>query len=237
MKHLELISKLKQSYMYHIRDYSEVSDKLIESVEWPDSVPDLFFDFKPFSPAGGLLKHRVSRKYYVRYILGGKRSALKPIGRAMKDSPIEIRPPRSVAELRKYSKATINEDYIKPYKRHMDGSFEKEVRGYLARVGETKSMLLFKGGKNVGLVSIAHSVRWDRKPVSIVTWLFVKETLPPAEKKDAYFKLYAWLKKNCREYLAWYTHDFSTEEQKLCHSLGLKPYRVFFHRRLKKGRK
>jgi len=237
MKHLELMDKNKDYYMYHIRDYSELSDKLIESVEWPKSVANIFFDFKPFSPKGGLLKHRVSRKYYVRYVLGGKRSALKPIGRAMKDSPIEMRPPKSVAEVRKHTAAAVYNEYLKPYKKHLDGSFEAETRRYLAQLGKTKSMLLFKGLRNVGLATVIHRVRWDGKPVSVVTWMFVDESLPPAEKKDAYFKLYGWLKKSCREYISWYTHDFSTGEQTLCHSLGLKPYRVFFHRRWKKGRK
>lgn len=235
MKHLELLDKKKDYYMYHIRDYAELSDKLIESVDWPKSVENLFFDFKPFSPAGGLLKHRVSRKYYVRYVLGGRRGTLKRIGSAMKDSPIEMHPPKSVAEVRKYTKAAVYNGYLKPYKKHLDGSFEKETRQYLARLGETKSIMLSKGGKNVGIATIVDRKRRDRKQVTIVTWLFVDEALSPAEKKDAYFKLYSWIKRNCLEYIAWYTHDFSTGEQKLCHSLGLKPYRVFFHRRWQKG--
>ncbi len=49
MKHLGLMRGDKSSFLYHVRDYSLVSDKLIESVAWPAVVPLLFFDFKPFS--------------------------------------------------------------------------------------------------------------------------------------------------------------------------------------------
>lgn len=230
MKHLELINGNKDSFLYHIKDHSLVSDKLIESVLWPSPVRLLFFDFKPFALRRGYLKHKVSDKYCVRYVFGGNRKDLRQIGKPLKDSPIELRAPRSLKEARDFSREVIYKYYIKPNARLLGPDFERETKRYLASFKKVKSALLFKKDKTVGIVSLIHRVRSDGKPVSIVTWEWLDKKLPVSEFSDALFKLGQWIRDNARETVAWYTHDFSVEEQKLCSKLGLKPYRIFFRR-------
>lgn len=92
------------------------------------------------------------------------------------------------------------------------------------------SALLFKKDKTVGIVSLIHRVRSDGKPVSIVTWEWLDKKLPVSEFDDALYKMGRWIRGNAGETVAWYTHDFSVEEQKFCSKLGLKPYRIFFSR-------
>lgn len=230
MKHLELMKGDKKSFLYHIKDYSLVSDKLIESVAWPSVVPLLFFDFKPFALSKGFLEHKVSKKYCVRYIFDGKRQGLKQIGKALKNSPIELRAPKSNKEARDVSRYAIYNYYLKPYAKQLGPDFKRETNRYLASFKKVKSALLFKKDKNVGIVSMVHGVRSDGKPVSVVTWEWIDKKLPASEFNDAIFKMGEWIRGNAKETIAWYTHDFCLDEQKLCSKLGLKPYRIFFRR-------
>lgn len=230
MKHLELMNGDEKSFLYHVKDYSLVSDKLIESVAWPSPVPLLFFDFKPFALPKEFLKHKVSKKYCVRYIFGGKQRELKQIGKELKDSPIALRAPKSTKEARDVSRHAIYNYYLKPYAKQLEPEFKRETSRYLTAFKKVKSALLFKKDKNVGIVSLIHRVRSDGKPVSIVTWEWIDKKLPVAEFNDAMFKMGKWIRDNARETLAWYTHAFCLEEQKLCSKLGLKPYRIFFRR-------
>ncbi len=230
MKHPELMRGDSKSFIYHIKDYSLVSDKLIDSVAWPSPVPHLFFDFKPFSLPKGFLKHKVSKKYCVRYIFGGKRHGLKQIGKALTGSPIVLRAPRTLKEARDVSRYAISNYYLKPYASLLGPDFLKETKRYLASFKKVKSALLFKKDKNVGIVSMIHHMRSDGKPGSVVTWEWIDKKLPALEFNDAMFKMGEWIRGNAKETIAWYTHDFCIEEQRLCSKLGLKPYRIFFRR-------
>lgn len=230
MKHLELMIGDKKSFLYHVKDYSLISDKLIGSVAWPSVVPLLFFDFKPFALPKGFLKHKVSKKYCVRYIFGGKRQGLKQIGKELKDSPIELRSPKSLKEARDVSRHAIYSYYLKPYAKQLGADFKRETNRYLASFKKVKSVLLFKKDKNVGIVSMIHHMRSDGKPCSVVTWEWIDKKLPAVEFNDALFKMGEWICGNAKETIAWCTHDFCVEEQKLCSKLGLKPYRIFFRR-------
>jgi len=231
MKHLQLIRGDKDSFFYHVKNYSLVSDKLIESLVWPSAVPLLFLNFKPFVLPKGFLTHKISKKYCVRYIFGGTRQGLKQLGKELKNSPITLRAPKSFKEARDYSREVIYKHYIKPNARLLGTDFERETKRYLASFKKVKSALLVKKDKSVGIVSLIHSVRSDGKPVSVVTWEWIDKKLPVAEFNDALFKVGQWIRANARDTVAWYTHDFCIEEQQLCSKLGLKPYRIFFRRK------
>ncbi|OIO03277.1 MAG: hypothetical protein COX65_07255 [Elusimicrobia bacterium CG_4_10_14_0_2_um_filter_56_8] len=230
MKNIKLIGGDEASFLYQVKDYSQVSEKLIESLLWPFSVPYLFLDFKPLALPAGSLKHKISKKYSVRYIFGGKRQALKQLGKGLKNSPIELRAPKNLKEAKDLSRKSISEHYIKPNARLLGPDFNKETKRYISSMEMVKSALLFKKGRNVGIVSLMDSVRPDGKPVSVVTWEWIDKKLPTAEFNDALFRVSKWIRENVKETLGWYTHDFCAEEQKLCTKLGLKPYRIFFSR-------
>lgn len=148
----------------------------------------------------------------------------------LKDSPIELRAPKSLKEARDVSRHSIYNYYLKPYAMLLAPDFTRETKRYLVSFKKVKSALLFKKNKNVGIVSMIHHMRSDGKPGSVVTWEWIDKKLPASEFNDALFKIGEWIRGNAKENIDWYTHDFCIEEQKLCSKLGLKPYRIFFRR-------
>jgi hypothetical protein len=231
MKHLELLSKTKQSWMYHVKDYSLITDKLIASVDWPKNIPVLFFDFKPFRPAGGVARHKVKGRYIVRFVFGGFTKRLKPAGKPLKNSPITARPPKNQQEAYTITKKSIAA-HAAADKRLYGASFEKETRNYLSDFKKrTRSLLLFKNGRSAGIATLYDNTRWDGKPCSIITWLRIDKRLPKADYQDALYQATKWCVENAKETMASFNHADEIEDHKFETAMGLRPYRINFRRK------
>lgn len=231
MKHLELMSKTKRSLMYHVKDYSLITDKLINSVNWPKNIPVLFFDFKPFRPAGGVAKHKVKGRYVVRFVFGGFTRRLKPAGKPLQNSPIISRPPKNPQEAYTVTKKSIAE-HAAAHARLYGKSFKAETRGYLAKVKKhTRSILLFKGDRNVGILTLFDNKRWDGKPCSTMTWMHIDKRLPKGEYLDALYQVTKWGIQNAKETFAVFNHADEIADHKFETAMGLRPYRINFRRK------
>lgn len=229
MKFLEKMFQSKQIVMYNVSDFSNVTDELVAAVNWPKGVETLSFSFEPFSPAGGYVKHKLRGAYVIRYIYGGKTSTLRLLGKELKSSPIEARAPKNVKEALAVTKATLCENSAAE-RRRKGPAYQKELRRYLATISgrKTKSVLLFKNGRSVGIASMLDSIRLDGKKCSTFTWFWIDKRLPKAEYEDARYKATKWVKENAQEYLASANFDYNKEAQRWDSRFGLKPYRVFF---------
>ncbi|MDD2805715.1 MAG: hypothetical protein PHV33_09180 [Elusimicrobiales bacterium] len=230
MKHLELMAKDKNSVMYHVKDYALIDDKLIASVDWPRSVPVLFFDFKPFRPSGGVLKHKVKGPYIVRCVFGGYGKSLKPAGKRLKNSPITAREPENLKEALDITKKSIAA-HAAADGRMYGRSFKAETKRYLAAFKKTRSVLLFKGDRNVGIATLYDNRRWDGKPCSTITWLRLDRRLPKPQYQDALYQATKWCVENCKETMAVFNHISEAEDHKFETAMGLRPYRINFRRK------
>lgn len=230
MKHLELMAKDKNSVMYHVKDYSLITDKLIASLDWPKSVPVLFFDFKPFRPAGGVLKSKVKGPYIVRCVFGGFSKGLKPAGKRLKNSPITAREPKNLKEAYDITKKSIAA-HAAADDRLYGKSFKAETKRYLGDFKKTKSVLLFKKDRNIGIATLYDNVRWDGKPCSIITWLRLDKRLPGPQYQDALCQATRWCVENSKETMAVFNHISEKDDHKMETAMGLRPYRINFRRK------
>jgi len=182
--------------------------------------------------AGGYVKHDLKNDHSIRYMFGGKTSALKPLGRSLKNSPIIARPPRNAAEAMAVTKATLCR-YNAVRKTRNGPAFYKEQKQYLdmVRNGQVRSVLLFKNGRNVGIASLADIPRPEARKSSTFTWSWIDKRLPKAECEDARYKITRWVKDNAQPHMASANFDYNKESQKDESRFGLKPYRIFFTRK------
>lgn len=229
MKFLEKMFHDDRIIMYHAGEFANITDELVAAVNWPKGVEMLAFNFEPFAPAGGAVKHALKNDYVIRYMYGGKTSALNPVGKELKSSPIVVRAPKNAKEALAVTKATLCADSA-AMRKQKGPAYQKELGKYLGRIikGEVKSVLLFKNGRNVGIASMLDGVRLDGKKTSTFTWSWIDKRLPKAEYEDAWFKLTKWVKESALEYMASVNFDYNKESQKWDSKFGLKPYRIFF---------
>lgn len=233
MKFLEKMLHNDSIIMYNAEEFANVTDELVAALNWPKGVDTLSLSFEPFAPAGGAVKHALKNNYVIRYMFGAKTSALKPVGKELKSSPIVARAPGNAKEALAVTKATLCADSAA--KRKQKGpAYRKELRNYLGLVnkGKVKSVLLFKNGRNVGIASMFDGIRLDGKKSSTFTWLWIDKRLPKAEYNDAWFKATKWAKENAQEYMGSANFDYNKESQKWDSRFGLKPYRIFFAKKV-----
>ena len=232
MKFLEKMTHNERAIMYHVGDFSKVTNELVAAVNWPKDTDMLLFDFKPFTPPGGYVRHNLKNDHVIRYTYGGKTSALKPLGKQLKNSPIVARAPRNAAEALAVTKATLGQDSSSKRKKSGPAYFKERERYYgMIRKGAVKSVLLFKNGRNVGIGSIVDIPRVDGSKSSTFTWSWVDKRLPRAEYEDARYKMTKWAKENAQPYMASANFDYNKESQKDDSRFGLKVYRISFSRK------
>jgi hypothetical protein len=229
MKFLEKMVHNDRVIMYNAGKFANVTNELVAAVNWPKDVDMLSFSFEPFAPAGGYVKHALKNDYVVRYMFAGKTSALKPLGKPLKASPVTVREPRNVGEAAAVTKTTLFKNF--PLTGGKTGpAFKKEALSYINSIksGKVRSILLFKNGRNVGIASMMDGKRLDGKKSSTFTWMWIDKRLPRREYEDARFKITKWVKDTAKEYVGSANFDHRKESQKNDSRFGLKPYRIFF---------
>jgi len=232
MKFLEKMYENERVVMYYAENFANVTDELVAAVNWPKSVDMLSFTFKPFSPAGGCVQHKLKSDYVIRYLFCGKTGSLKPLGKALNNSPVTARVPKNVAEAVAVTKATPCRKSA-GQRANNGPAYYKEQKRYLdmRQRGKVKSVLLFKNGKNVGIASLADVPRLEGGKSSTFTWFWLDKSLPKAEYEDARYKATKWAKDNSLPHMASANFDYNKEAQKGDSRFGLKPCRIFFARK------
>ena len=232
MKFLEKMMDDGRCVMYYAGDFSKVTDELVAAVNWPEGTDMLSFSFKPFTPAGGCVTHKLKTDHVIRYLYSGKTAGLKPLGKPLKNSPIVARAPKNAAEALAVTLATLGRDASS--RRDKSGpAYLRERKMYLGmiRKGKVRSVLLFKNGRNVGIASMADVPRLEGGKSSTFTWFWIDKRLPRAEYEDARYKATSWAKEASQPHMASANFDYNKETQKDDSRFGLKPCRIFFARK------
>lgn len=232
MKFLEKMTESERIVMYYVEDFSNVTNELVAAVNWPKDVDMLSFSFKPFTPRGGYVRHNLKSGYVIRYMYGGKTSALKPLGKPLANSPITARAPRNVDEALEVTNATLCRD--SSVDRAKNGpAYNKERKLYFGMIkdGKVKSVLLFKNGRNVGIASLTDIPRLEGGKSSTFTWFWIDKRLSKAEYEDARYKATKWAKANAQPHMASANFDGNKETQRDDSRFGLKPCRILFARK------
>jgi hypothetical protein len=234
MKFLQKMLHNERAVMYHVGEFANVTNELVAAVNWPKGVQTLSFDFRPFAPAGGAVKHGLKNNYVIRYLFGARTADITPTGKPLKGSPIAARPPKNPAEAVAVTRATLCRGTAAS-RRQKGPAYAKELKWYLGSVrsGKVRSILLCKNGRNVGIASVIDGARLDGKKCSTFTWLWLDKRLPKAELADARYKATKWVKATSLPYVASANFDYDKEAQRWDSRLGLKPYRIFL---AKKGK-
>jgi len=232
MKFLEKVAENKHIIIYNAGELSNVTDELVAAVKWPKEVELLAFCFKPFPTKGGYVRHNLKSDYVIRHLYGGKTSSLKPLGKAMKNSPIIARAPKNAAEALKVTIDTLGRDTSSKYNKSGPAYHRERKRYYdMIKKGEVKSVLIFKNERNVGIASLIDVPKIGGGKASTFTWSWFDKRLPKSEYEDVRYKATKWVLDNSQPFMASVNFDYNKESQKADSCLGLKPYRINFARK------
>lgn len=231
MGKVKFIKKENGRAFYKLSDHKVLTDKFIESMDWPVNIKVLVFDFKPFAPKAGWISPKVSDKYPVRVIYYASSKDLPPLPGSGRQDGLELVPVKDLGAFRKVMGSVLKNEYVRPIKRYITAEFMKSSNEFMAKqLKKCRNLWLKKDGRNIGFLSTM-SYKYGGKPVTLVAQVWIDAKLSPALRRDAKAMISGWLKKNIKNRMVTGEHAKSVKTQKFFTSMGFKAGRYGVERR------
>ncbi len=216
--------------LYKINDVSGLNNKLIESVDWPENIPMLGFEFKPVAVDKKPFRVKLSSKYSISVTYCSKGKGLKNIGKSVSQAGIDIRTPKSFSELKRVCKL-IADDYYVIGGKYVTNNFKKGSKDFVVNnLKKTRSIIITKNREYVGLFSIFGIKGLSGEKHDLMAWHNLISGLSTAERNSAYYQAAKWMKKTTDKKVFVYVHNFDSASRQFFTGLGFRPYRVIIER-------
>ncbi|KAF0124885.1 MAG: hypothetical protein FD189_2150 [Elusimicrobia bacterium] len=230
MQKAKLVKREKGLAFYKIAGHAALTDKLIESLDWPANIKRLVFDFKPVAPSSGFLSPKISNKYSARIMYLASKGDIKLPAGARNVGGLRLVPAKDLRIFRKGMERAFME-YVRPIKSYVTPEFMKRSDEFMEKqLKRCRNLWLEKDGRNVGLVSIL-AYREGGRPGTLVAQIWIDPKLPPALRRDAKAVISGWLRKNVKSRMITGEHAKSVKSQKFFSSMGFKAGRCSVERR------
>ncbi|MGD9642069.1 MAG: hypothetical protein AB7V08_04945 [Elusimicrobiales bacterium] len=232
----KLMKRGDGSITYSLPSIKMLSEKLVDSLEWPEDKIILAFRFPPErAPKGVPIQDMVSRrKYLCRATYIGTKSNIPDRGGDGAGCGLKLAPFRSKAEYGRVYLRSYAEDYLKPFCDYQERGYEKENKEYFKKqFPNTKGISVRKDGRVVAMLCVKHMPENGRpyRPLSWIDWLWVDGSIPKDERKAAHGLLGKWLKKLPGKYFGGAIHAVNMKSQNWFIRMGARPVQIFFLRR------
>ncbi|MCK4935542.1 MAG: hypothetical protein KAR84_01705 [Elusimicrobiales bacterium] len=221
--------------LYKINDISKLNNKLIESLEWPENMLMMGFDFKSAQlDKKKTFSIKVSSKYGGRVAYCSQGKGLKNIGESVPQAGIELREPKNFEELRKVHRKILS-SYFKLAGKSISVKYKKLFKEYSEKyLKKVNPIVIVKGKKVVGLFAILNDKGASGKVYDTMAWHNLLPGLSSRERKSAYYQAAKWIKENATRQVAVVVDNFDPASRKFFIGLGFKPYRLIITRLDKK---
>jgi hypothetical protein len=231
MKTLKPVKVTPRGDWYRVNNPSDIDQKLLDSINWPEDKPYLNFIFpKQKMSAAKPLRLKLPKKYLVAVncMSGGRGIKVPPKPSSL--AGIATRPPKDLAEFRRLNKMELKELLRKEGKKagysvwNDYKLYEKET------MPKAKALLFYRKGKFTGL-----AVHFKSKIFSIGTcdhlgWHSDFKGFTPAERRSAEYQQALWLRKTVKHGFSVFGDTVLGPYDKYIASLGLVIGRVRIER-------
>lgn len=229
MKKISLFKSTPRVDWYKVPGPGAVDQKLIDSLDWPVEKPYVCFIFPrtKLDPAKPL-RFKVSRKYMgnVRVFTPARTLKLPPEPASL--AGITVRPPKSLAELKRVNRLD-HAAHLKRDGKKAGYSAWNEYKAYEKTfMPKATALMFFRKGKFFGLaVHFPHDI-FNVGKRDHLGWHVSFKGLNPAERRSAEYQQALWLKKTARRGLTLSLGD--GESYKFFARMGLTADRIGYER-------
>lgn len=229
MKKLKPFKTTDAAVFYKVAKPAEVTRKLVEFVDWPETLRMVCFDFKPvkLNPAR-LPDFKLPAKYCVSLACyspaGGVKASPAPA------SGIETREPKSFAEFKKAFRKD-EKDFLKRF----DKKLSPEAKGGYSLINSAdlrkiKTLIAFKKDRQVGLFGHMPNKGVSGKTYDAITSWNLDAGLSAAERRSAFNQAWLWLGKTSRRQVSVVLGTFEKETLAAVAAAGFTTCRVCVER-------
>lgn len=186
------------SLAYKVRDVSDVDAKLLGRV-WPADVKQVrFYPEKPVENLYEVLSRNIPEEYNVRLTYSAKKKALRIPAKPEVLPRIKILPFRTKAEALRAFVKVFRADYLKVF--YPKKAWNTEIKASLKFFEALRlpdALRIVKGRSCVGMTLL---LDWKSKgkPVTLIGWRWVANSLTTAERQYVNHLAFTWLKRRMR---------------------------------------
>ncbi len=224
----------KNAILYRVKNIAGVNDSAFRAAQWPADKPLLCFDFKSVKLAPARPPKFVVRgRYNHRIACYSPGRGIRNPGRPCPQAGISVRPPKSLAELRKISREHFL-GFMRRFGSRLGTEFDKSYpeyeKDYLPKVN---ALVIVKGAKAVGLYTHTPIVGVAGKLLDNMCWHSLVPGLSGAQRASAHYQAACWLKKTTKLRVSVVFDLIDKDSYEFFSKLGFSTCRVVFQRRKK----
>ncbi|HOI43564.1 MAG TPA: hypothetical protein PK523_11515 [Elusimicrobiales bacterium] len=234
---LKLLKRGEDRMTYSLPSLKMLSEKLVDSMEWPADKQILAFRFPPSrAPKGVPIKDMISRrKYLCRTTYVGKKRDIPAVNANGCKCGLKLASFRSRGEFRKTFLGTHEKYFIKAFRDYQEAGYKQENKKFFEKYfPSTKGISVRKDRKIVGILcemTIPKDGGKAYRPMSWLCWVWVDGRLSKEERKASHNMLGGWIKKLPGKYFGAAIHAVNLKSQNWMLKMGARPVQVFFLRR------
>lgn len=216
---------------YKVKSPSQVTQKLIKSVDWAEDKPYLSFAFpmRKLSPSKPL-RFKVSGKYLktIHCFVGKSGVKIPPVPRSM--AGITTRPPKSLAELKRLNRLD-HKAHLKSQGKKAGYSAWHDYKVYEKEyMPHASALVYFRKGKFIGLTVHFKAKTLMNGIKDHLGWHLDYSFFTPAERRSAEYQEALWLKKTAKRGISMRIDPAPDAYYKFFSRLGISANRVIFER-------
>ena len=215
---------------YRVPAPRRIDTAFLKSMDWPKDKPGLRIEFTSAISLAKLPPVKLPGGYLVRLACNSARKGVKRAGENVPAAGIEARPPKNLAELKKVN-LLVYKAYVKTWGKKVGRNFSAASLEYQKKyLPITKSLIMFKQGKPVGLYSLLKYALPSGKLCDLVAWHNHMPGLSAAERRSFWHQGAVWFSKTAKRQLVVGLDLFDKESLQFFSILGFKVTRIRFER-------
>ncbi len=230
----EFWKKNSKSIYYKIKDFSCVSDRLIECLEWPDSIPTLSIVFNtPIKDEHLILKNKISDKYSARLVYFNEKTEIIVPKNVDLFPNLRVKEDVSIEEVRQLYLSSVMQTFTEEFPGKIPEArmkfSENVAQNYLS---VEKSFCLELDGVDAGILTMVGITDYNEHPIECVNWVWLKKDLSLNARIYAQYMIAMWLRRTVYERVNCYVDSFNLRSQKFFRRMGFAPKCLIIEKRV-----
>lgn len=211
----------------------DLTGELLDSLDWPAAAPKAAFRFKePANEDSFSALSNLPAKYIVRIGHAALTADLAAPATASSAGEPDWRTPTDLEALRALTRKTIVERFYEPWRELETPEFLKDVDAFLEHgLALSASAHYLIQGRAAGLINLMSHQDCLGRPVDHIAWVWIEESLTPAERADAHARLREWLARLPTGRIQAFVHTFNVRSRRFFSKIGFTPSCIHISKR------
>lgn len=227
------ITQNEKLWIYEVKTAAIATNALVDSLNWPSSVPTLVLNFSVISMgAYKTIEKNLTGKYMARLIYCVDKNKLHPAESAGPCPQISEYEFANIEELKELYLETEQKYFGAPWRGKLGYPWEQYLQGKYLEIIRTNAekhlplaevICYSKSGRPVALLPLNKARYFDGRDIDWITWVWIDPSLNLEERREIRRRFIFWLKGHATSRIATGVNTFNAASNRFFEKIGFKP--------------